>query len=62
MDGNLSDYDVFDPEYQRRKRVYEEGMARINAERTRKEAHGYAVMAAIDALEPASRGEGRMGK
>jgi hypothetical protein len=62
MDGNLSDYEVFDPEVQRRKKVFEEGMARIKAERVRQSARGYAVMAAVDSLEPASRGEGRMGK
>ncbi|MEX0340935.1 MAG: hypothetical protein AB3N11_18080 [Arenibacterium sp.] len=62
MDGNLSDYETFDKEAQRRKRVYEEGMARIKAEETRKAARGYAVMAAVDSMEPASRGVGTMGK
>ncbi|MEX0281224.1 MAG: hypothetical protein AB3N13_08555 [Arenibacterium sp.] len=62
MDGNLNDHLANDQEARRRARVFEEGMARIKAEETRKAARGYAVMAAVDSLEPASRGVGRMGK
>lgn len=62
MDGNLSDYDTFDPEVKRLKDSYDEGVARIKAERTRREARGYAVMAAVDSFAPASEGKGGMGR
>jgi len=49
-------------EKERQRAVYEKAKAARERERRRKEAAGYAVMAAAYTLEPASRGVGIMGR
>jgi len=62
MDGQTIESDPRTAEYLRQKEIYAYCLDALNREALRKEAGGYAVMAAMYAFAPASRGEGRLGK
>ena len=62
MDGQSIDTDRRTAEALRQQDVYEKAMASIALEQRKKEAMGYAVMAAASSFEPATRGEGWLGK
>ena len=62
MDGQSFSTDRHSDEALRQQQVYERAMASIALERRKKEAAGYAIMAAASSFEPATRGEGWLGK
>ena len=59
MDGSRQEGNGLSPELEARR---EAALASIRAKRTRREAGGYAVMAGLMSLEPATRGEGPMAR
>ncbi|MGG7643727.1 hypothetical protein ACQ5SP_02815 [Rhodovulum sp. YNF3179] len=62
MDGQSAKHQRQLAEAQRQKEVYERAKAGLELERRKKEAAGYAVMAAAFALGPASKGKGLLGR
>ena len=62
MDGQTITEDPRTEEALRQQRVYERAMASLAQEKRRKEAAGYAVMAAVSSFEPAATGKGKLGR
>ena len=62
MDGNTIDLDPKTAEALRQKKVYQEAMASLELKNRKKEAMGYAVMAATYGFKDASRDGTRLGR
>lgn len=62
MDGQTIDSDPRTAEYLRQREIFERCMAELERDKRKREAMGYAVMAAAYSFEPASRGEGWIGR
>ncbi|KRS10417.1 hypothetical protein XM53_21295 [Roseovarius atlanticus] len=62
MDGQTIEQDARSAEYLRQREIFERSMAELRTERRRREASGYAVMAAAYSLEGAARKDTWLGK
>ncbi|MEE4188580.1 MAG: hypothetical protein V2I76_09075 [Roseobacter sp.] len=60
--SNMENLDTQLSEKERQLRVYEASLASIKSERTKREAGGYAVMAAALGYGEGALGQGRFGK
>lgn len=62
MDGQQIESDPRGAEYLRQKEVFARSMAELQVAARKREAAGYAVMAAVYSFEDAARHEGLLGK
>ncbi|WP_135501063.1 hypothetical protein [Roseovarius aestuariivivens] len=62
MDGQTIEQDPRTAEALRQKEVFKRAMAQLERDKRRREAAGYAVLAAAYSFEPAARDEGRPAK
>ena len=62
MDGQTIEQDPRTAEYMRQREIFERSMAELKLAQRKKEAMGYAVMAAAYSFEGASKNKGMAGK